>query len=95
MGQVNAALRLDRIVEGLEPHELAVEHVAAAEAAREVVHYALSRGFRLTFGDVSGGHREVLAGPELERQTDGVEVRGMVSTPMEVPKRRIRDEPQA
>jgi hypothetical protein len=67
MGQVNADMRLDRIVEGLEPAELEAEHAAAASAAREVIAYAESRGFKVTWAHVQAAHGQTLAEPQARR----------------------------
>lgn len=67
MAQVNADIRLDRIVEGLEPHELARESAAASEAAREVIAYAETRGFKVTFAHTRAHHEDVLIPRERPR----------------------------
>lgn len=72
MGQVNADMRLDRIVENLEPAELEDEHTAAVASAREVMAYAESRGFRVTWAHVQTQHGEPL--PERPRRDIGMTV---------------------
>jgi predicted dinucleotide-utilizing enzyme len=61
MAQVTTDIRLDRIVEGLEPHDLARESAAGTEAAREVIAYAETRGFKVTFASTHAHHEDVLA----------------------------------